>query len=333
MEATKSGGQACDNLQDRGLTGAQAIDYEDLLDYEPEEEEVEDEEAIEEEEVPNISRILEENGDQANKISILRNGVPRCDICSQKHFIGYDTLEIHHSHFSSKVSGESFNALSDNIRLKICVTDSALHEHWEDEMIASIGGDFQVLWISIPGARVNELIAAWEIEYRDEARPLDLLMIVGVNNVAEGSPGPNILDAMNQFVDLVKMQGGRIHPSVPNTCVIAPLSYPPSICWFEDDGPVPDNFLNHLRNMRWLNQQIELLNLELGYKAPNFPTLGIRKETRFGRGSTRHRLQHWQGPSRREKVVLSVDMQKKMCRQIAKYFLHNTGDVAIRPQV
>ena len=73
MEATKSGGQACDNQQDRELTGAQAMDYveyEELLDYEPEE--VEDKED-DEEEVPNISRILEGNGDQAKKISILRN--------------------------------------------------------------------------------------------------------------------------------------------------------------------------------------------------------------------------------------------------------------------
>ena len=315
METSETGAQANENLQDSSSTGAQATEYDmELLDYEPEEEE----------EVLSISRTLERNGDQAKKYSKIRRGVPRCDICSNKHLVGYDTLAIHHNHYSSRLS-ENFSNHS-QARLKICVTDLALHEQWEEDMIRNIGGDFQVEWISIPGARLSELMAAWEVEYRDEIRPMDVMVIGGVNNVAKGSPGPYILSSMHHFVDLVYLQGDRIHPSHPNTCLIATMSYPPSICWFEDDGPVPHNFVNHLRNMRWLNQRIELLNHELGLKAPNFPTLGSRKETRFGQSATRHRFRQWQGANRRDKMVPSAEIQKKMCKQISKYFLHNTGN-------
>ena len=318
MESTEAGDQACTLQQDSISTGDQAKDCEDILDFEPEEEE--------EQGIISLSEMLERNGDQARKFTKIRSNVPRCDICSQKHLVGYDTGEIHHIHFSSKVTDStSSSALkSPEGRIKICVTDSTLHEQWEDVMITAAGGSFQVMWISIPGARIGELMAAWEIEFRDEVRPMDVMLMGGVFNVAKGSPGPNILSSMTHFMDLVVWQGERLHPSEPNTCVVATMSYPPSLCWFDDDGPVPTNFENHLRNMRWLNHRIEALNLQAGIKAPNFPTLGIRKENKFGVGTTRHRLQQWQGSSRREKIYVSRDIQKKMCRQISKYFVHNT---------
>ena len=312
----ESGAQANEAMKDGNNNGIQAID-EEILDYEPDEEEV-----------PSLSQILERNGGQARKYSKIRSGIPRCNICSQQHLLGYDTLEIHHNHFSNKqaVISSITPANNPNFRLKICVSDSPLHEHWDDEMIATAGGNFQVCWLSIPGARINELITAWEVEYRDEMIPMDVMLLGGVFNVAKGSAGPNILNAMSHFVDLVRIQGERLHPASPNTCAIAPMSYPPSLCWFQDDGPVADNFWNHLRNMRWLNQRIESLNLESGIKAPNFATLGVRKDSRFGQSTTRHRMKQWQGASRREKLALSADFQIKKCRQICRYFLHNTGD-------
>ena len=318
MEATEAGDQACMTRPNSIFPGDQATVNEDILDYEPEEEE--------EQNLTSISQILEKNGDQAKKISRIRRNVPRCDICSQKHLVGYDTGEIHHIHFSSKMSDSTSNSASKNPegRIKICVTDSTLHEHWEDEMVNAAGGSFPVMWISIPGARISKLVAAWELEFRDEIRPMDVMLIGGVFNVAKGSLGPNILNAMSHFVKLVCWQGERLHPSEPNTCVIATMSYPPSLCWFNDDGPVPTTFENHLRNMQWLNHRIEALNLETGMKAPNFPTLGIRKENRFGVATTRHRLQQWQGSTRRDKMSVSSDIQKKMCRQIGKFFQHNT---------
>ena len=78
--------------------------------------------------------------------------------------------------------------------------------------------------------------------------------------------------------------------------------------------------------MRWLNSRIEQINAESGVKAPNFPALGVRKDTKLGIATTRHRLQHWQGLTRRDKLFPSPELMKKMCRQIGKYFLHNTGD-------
>ena len=52
-------------------------------------------------------------------------------------------------------------------------------------------------------ARINELTAAWEVEYREELRPMDIMLLGGLNNIINGSPGPNIVDALKHFVDLV----------------------------------------------------------------------------------------------------------------------------------
>ena len=77
--------------------------------------------------------------------------------------------------------------------------------------------------------------------------------------------------------------------------------------------------------MRWLNRQIEILNNEAGTKAPNFPTFGVRKVTKNGRGKTRHRMEHWRENERANMLHLTDDQRIKMAMQVARYFKYNTG--------
>ena len=266
----------------------------------------------------------------------------RCRICSKKQILGYKTKRIYHKHYSSKrvalkaarVGHKSYNCPScrrvhaqdtGTRRLKICITSSVLSEHWLSSVEENAGDEVHINWICIPGARINQLTTAWEIEYFKEKRPMDIMLIGGINNIIRGATGPSIVDAFRHFINLVEYQGEKYHPEEPNTCVIGTLYYPPKLCWFEDDGSAPPSFQNHLRNMRWLNLQIERLNFESGLKAPNFPTLGVRKVTKNGRGRTKHRLEHWREDERSEMLHLRDDQRAKMAKQVARYFAHNTN--------
>ena len=274
----------------------------------------------------------------------MKKAVPSCKICSNKEVFGYKskTGKIRHKHFSSKRyaerimkkkgtrtypcltckknHGEDRNAK----RLKICVTSSTLSEYWRSETARFFGDDFHIHWICIPGATVNQLSTAWEIEYGEETRPMDVLLVGGLVNVIRGTPGPTIVSAFQHFINLVNWQG-ESHPDEPNTCAVGTLVYPPSLCWLEDDGPAPPTFDNQLRNMRWLNKQIENLNYEAGIKVPNFPTFGVRKVTKNGRGITKHRMEHWRENERSEMLHLRDDQRIKMAKQVARYFQHNTS--------
>ena len=271
--------------------------------------------------------------------------IPQCKICSFKEVFGYkkDTGKIRHKHFSSRVfAKKALKRNKDGMypcptcnkrhekevgakRLKVCVTSSALAEYWMSEKVKFSGDDFHIEWICIPGATINQLSAAWEIEFGDESRPMDVLLVGGLTNVIKETPGLVIVRAYKHFIDIVQWQGEQNHPDEPNTCAIGTMYYPPSLCWLDDDGPAPSNFINHLKNMRWLNHQIELLNMEAGTKSPNFPTFGVRKVTRNGRGKTRHRFEHWRESERAKMLHLSDDQRIKMAKQVARYFAHNTG--------
>ena len=188
----------------------------------------------------------------------MRKVVPSCKICSYKDVIGYKnrTGKVRHKHFSSKryaqkvmekrgvqvypcptckkEHGEEPNTK----RLKICVTSSVLSAYWKSEAVKFLGDEFHINWICIPGASVNQLSAAWEIEYGSETRPMDVLLVGGLVNIIRGTPGPVLVGAFKHFINLVEWQG-EIHPEQPNTCAVGTLIYPPSLCWLEDDGPAP----------------------------------------------------------------------------------------------
>lgn len=202
-----------------------------------------------------------------------------------------------------------------------------LHKFWEtdNESLVYEGDSTHIDWSTIKGARINQLTAAWEVMYLEESRPMDVFFMGGIEDIIRGRMGPSIIKALKYFVELVEWQG-RKHPEEPNTCAISTLYYPPKLCWLEDDKLMPSTFDNQLRNIRWLNQKIEELNAKSGIKVPKVPCFGVRKLTRHGRSTTRHRMEHWKEESRDEKLHLTDDQRMKLGRQVIRHLLHNTGN-------
>ena len=271
---------------------------------------------------------------------------PKCDICSNKEVMGYVTKDVYHEHYSSRylqecssLKGESSfdclpcklshpNEISSSVRrLKICVSSSMLHKFWEtdNQSLVYEGNSTHIDWLTIKDARINQLTAAWEVMYLEETRPMDVFFMGGIEDIIRGRMGPSIIKALKYFVELVEWQG-RKHPEEPNTCAISTLYYPPKLCWLDDDKLMPSNFDNQLRNIRWLNQKIEELNAKSGIKVPKVPCFGVRKLTRHGRSTTRHRMEHWKEENRDEKLHLTDDQRMKLGRQVVRHLLHNTGN-------
>ena len=123
------------------------------------------------------------------------------------------------SHFciTCKVEHKSETSESKK-RLKICLSDSTLHEFWQpkDSSVQSEGDLTHIDWITLSGARISQLTAAWELAYLDEKRPMDVLVIGGLDNIIKGHTGPATVAALEHLVELVQWQG-RFHPNEPNT--------------------------------------------------------------------------------------------------------------------
>ena len=288
----------------------------------------------------------ESSGSLATRNSTPRaasNREPKCLICSGKEVIGYVTKNVYHRHFSSKFVRECMDVegngrphfcptcklehLSEMAgsrkRLKICLSSSTLHEFWEprNTSVQYEGDSTHIDWVTLSGARISQLTAAWELAYLEERRPMDVLVVGGLDNVIRGQSGPAIVAALEHLVDLVVWQG-RSHPREPNTCAIATLPYPPSLCWLKENDEIPADFNNQLRNIKWLNRKIEELNLKSGIKVPKFHSFGVRKMTRYGVQTTRHRPEHWC----EDGLELTDDQKIKLGRQVGRFFLHETAN-------
>ena len=273
------------------------------------------------------------------KVPKSRREKPLCLICSNKEILGLKTEDIYHHHFSSKVvrdcctNKESGNCFcpsckvvhghpSENDRLRIIIAASSLHEFWNprEEGISYPGDSSHADYLTIPGARINELTTAWELIYFQEKRPMDIFLSAGHENLLKGQSVNSIMVAIKHFIDLVEYQAEKFHPNSPNTCVIGTLYYPPRLCWLPNNGNMPHSYVNHYDEMKELNGKIEALNMKHGLKAPNFPTMGIRIEKIYGRPVTKHRWQHWKEVDRTEKLHLIDSLRIKTAQQIHKYF-------------
>ena len=258
----------------------------------------------------------------------------RCNLCSRKEVIEYTTKLVFHEHSFTIIlreccdadtvpkdypcpSCKSVHSTGAQDRLKICVSSTMLQKFWEK---LQYGGDTShVDYLLIPGATINDLTAAWEIIFMEETRPMDVILIAGLTNMVEGHRISCIMRAFKHFTDLVIWQG-RKHPESPNTCAIGTLFYPPKNCWFPDAGYPPQGFTNRLRDFQQINAEIEDLNASNHVKAPNFPTFGVRKLTKFGRQTTKHWLEHWVGERVADKIYLVDDQKIKMGKQVVRYF-------------
>ena len=117
---------------------------------------------------------------------------------------------------------------------------------------------------------------------------MDIILVRGLLNITRGYGAESVMRAYKHFVDLVERQAERFHLDVKNTCTIAPLPYPPKLCWLQGNGPLPDNYVNKYNMIRGINNEIEALNRKSGMKAPNFTTFGLRKVRRGTKEITKH---------------------------------------------
>ena len=172
---------------------------------------------------------------------------PECLICSGKDVIGYVTKDVYHRHFSSKYLRQCMDVegngrrhfcptckiehkseiAESKKRIILCLSSSTLHEFWQptDSSAQYEGDAMHIDWLTLSETRISQLTAAWELAYLNEKRPMDVLVVGGLDNITRGQTEPKIVAAIKHLVDLVQWQG-RSHPREPNTCAIATLPYP-----------------------------------------------------------------------------------------------------------
>ena len=108
------------------------------------------------------------------------------------------------------------------------------------------------------------------------------------------------------------------HPDKPNTFAVATLLYPPQLCWFPDNGFLPNpHYVNRLDEMQWLNTQLMEFNESNGcLRVPHVHKFGVCIDNRsnkdqYGQVSVRHRVFHrWGQWRRRPETTCCISMMR-----------------------
>lgn len=278
---------------------------------------------------------------------------PQCLICSYKQEYPSVPRALYHRHFSTislremmgaEDSGQSYFCPSCKSRhrpylderLKVVVSDSTLHDFFtrSDPRFGSYEGDLvHADYITIKGGTLPDLLHAFKQQYSNPKKPLDVVIVAGYTDILQNFSRDYILWGFKEFAATVL--GTEEHPNpVKNTLAVSTLMYPPRLCWFEANGPVPFRYQNHLEKFDWLNKKIHELNVRNCVTAyPSFHTYGTRKSREVVKDSEgkdqlhhfrAHRWEHWHENGRRDKLTLRVDRLYKLGKALNNYFLYRT---------
>ena len=279
-----------------------------------------------------------------------------CYICSYSKE-NNEIVSIYHRHFSSLrlremlgVEGtekcylcpscKSRHGSYPEDRVKIVVSDSTLHQffappNYEDKPPYK-GDTMHTDYITVPGGCIDELYNAFRLDQKllPAAKPLDVVLVMGYNDLVKGHSRQFIMDCFEVFSELVLRLAKQNHPDIPNTLAIASIMYAPQLSWFPDNGPEPLNYQNQMEKIDWLNARIHELNLKNSCPSyPRFHTYGVRTATRSTHDRygylhqykvKSHRWEHWREQTRSNMLHLRNDRVFKMGTAVNNYFILKT---------
>lgn len=274
-----------------------------------------------------------------------------CSICST-----VDT-PVYHRHYSSRWLREILGVENDEnasfycppcksrhepypySRTKVLVSDETLHPFFAPPAHNPehhYSGDLMhVDYITIPGASINELAAAFQAEFvnKQARKPLDVVLVAGYRELRLGHSIADIEERFRSFADQVlaaKVNGEN------NTVAISDFIFLPSLAWFPDNGQMPFNQNgNILHIMEWLNEVILSINLDNNitefHRLHKYGVLVYTKRKRNQYGYEQHqkikehRFEHWLGQDRALMTTLKADQRIKIGAAINKYFWMRTS--------
>ena len=180
-------------------------------------------------------------------------------------------------------------------------------------------------WVTIPGAKVEDLLVAWRAEYSRVSRPMRVLLVAGLNDLIKGGDYESLTMDIKRFQDNVSHQN-NFHPGKSNSFAVAPLLPAPKLVWFQDNGATSSSYVNRIDEMTRINEWVQTFNMKNGInQVPRFHTMGVRTSKKRVDGKKvefkTHRWNEWRENEQYEDKLHVVDkVRVKMGRYVLKYF-------------
>ena len=133
-------------------------------------------------------------------------------------------------------------------RIKLGMSTSTLHMWFQPDLYP--GDKSHRDYVTIPGAKIVHLHEAFLAEYGTVTIGMDIVLVAGLNDVARGYTRNHIMQCITDMRKAVAKQAEDFHPEIENTFAVSALLYPPQLCWFVDNGPLPyPDYKNNLEKV------------------------------------------------------------------------------------
>ena len=207
------------------------------------------------------------------------------------------------------------NADEKSERKTILVTSSILHDIFLQPIVRL---PFHIDIESICGANIKTLHYNWKQAYSKEVKPMDLIVVSGLNDVRYSSTAIFMNDVKNWECDVMSQNS-------ENSFRICKLLRPPMFAWFKSNGEYPTpRYVNLLDRINEINSEIDRLNNLNGH----MNVIGFQNDgCRAGNKKTRHRFEVWREINMGKQYCLHLkeeeraQMFKRLCRYIEKYII------------
>ena len=271
-----------------------------------------------------------------------------CNICSEMVSDVRPRLSVvRHRHFSSVVyRTEAPTDINGNYpcfhckttphscrigeRYPVLLTSSTLH-HWQGDRAVNgyEGNPLHMDEISIPGGKIADLRHALLAEFYNTYRPLDILVVCGINNVLNDYSREQI---KTEFIKLQETVHSLAPQGEVNSIGIATMIIPPMIAKLSDKcGGLKAN--SKLQLMVEVNSDIKELNLSQrqgNYPvrlSPQFHTWGMTGGKILGdhprnilEGQEYHRAAQWREETRAKMLHLDDKCRLRMGKACISYY-------------
>lgn len=222
------------------------------------------------------------------------------------------------------------------VRHPVIVTSSILN-NWQGKNNGYPGDDIHVDMIGIPGATIKMLHHAFMAEFKDSYRPVDVLLVGGLNDVMRGRPLDKIMkDLVNFKRDVINLERSFANNG-ECTFAAATLPYPPKISALPaEEREIQTNRFETLSKITDFIREMNRNNVSTdptprgSYNAPTYHTWGMktthadpnvygprnRMESMVG-----YRQPQWREEKYEEMVHLDNKSRLRMGKAAIKYFM------------
>ena len=277
-----------------------------------------------------------------------------CSICSEfTSMQRRELMPVYHSHHSTMLyrigatldqwghyfcptCEGGFHAVKEGVRYPLLITSSTL-SCWRGRLdLNNYPGDpIHLDEICIGGARIRDLRHAYQAEYDGLHRPVDVILVAGINNILEGQSPDRIMLEISEFHSEVRRNAG-------SSFAVCTLPFPPCLSILPEDQrhQLKRDATETLKELNTLIRNYNKGNADGTMdvsRAPCFHTWGLRsvRSNRSGVHGPRYLMEllpahnpgSWREQQPRNQLHLADPVRLRMGKAILRYFKEIYSDM------